>query len=249
MNEPDSLTEIEKKRYKLQMKLPGIGLAGQEKLKAARVLVVGAGGLGSQVLQSLTAMGVGTLGLLDFDMIEEKNLSHQIFFGMNDIGRLKSLVSGRRLSRMNPLIRFRTLNIELNKENAGGIIPDYDIILDATNKSSAHYLINDECIRYNKVMAFGCVCKHEGRVSVFNFRGGPSYRCAYPADNADGPDVREEIGIPGILPGLTGLYLSNEVVKIITGSDDVLSGKIMVIDVFKYRNSFVEVSRKEENFT
>jgi sulfur-carrier protein adenylyltransferase/sulfurtransferase len=250
MGEMNSLSEIEKKRYKLQMLLQGIGAGGQEKLKSASVLVAGIGGLGSHVLQSLTAMGVGTLGFLDFDHIEEENLSHQIHYGMQDIGRLKAVVTKKRLSRLNPLVQCNMLNIEINSDNAGSIIPGYDIIIDATNKKMTHYLINDACIKYGKVMGYGCVCKMEGRVSVFNHRGGPSYRCAYPEDKNTGTDnpARENTGMPGILPGLTGLYLANEVLKVITGNPDVISGKVMIVDIFNYQNRFIEVTRNEANF-
>ncbi len=232
------------------MRLDGIGVSGQEKLKNASVLVAGIGGLGSQALQSLTAMGVGTLGLLDFDYIEEENLSHQIYYGMQDIGRLKAVITRKRLTRLNPLIQFNMLNIELNSDNAGLIIPGYDIIIDATNKKMTHYLISDACIKYGKVMAYGCVCNMEGRVSVFNHRGGPSYRCAFPEDkdtDTDNP-ARESTGMPGILPGLTGYYLANEVLKVITGNPEVISGRVMIVDVFSYQNRFIEVTRDEANF-
>jgi sulfur-carrier protein adenylyltransferase/sulfurtransferase len=249
MSGSDSLSDIEKKRYKRQMLLPGVGFAGQDKLKNARVLVVGIGGLGSQVLQCLTAMGIGTIGFLDFDLIEEENLSHQIFYGMDDIGKLKAVVTRKRLSGMNPLIHFKMLNLELNTENAGSIIPDYDIIIDATNKEEVNYLINDACIEYNKVMIFGGIRQLQGRISVFNYNNGPSYRCAYPEkDHSGTSQVKDNMGLPGILPGVTGYFLSNEVFNVITGHNEVLSGRIMIIDVFKYRNSFIEVTRNDANF-
>jgi sulfur-carrier protein adenylyltransferase/sulfurtransferase len=248
MSGSDSLSEIEKKRYKKQMLLPGVGFAGQDKLKNARVLVVGIGGLGSQVLQCLTAMGVGTIGFLDSDLIEEENLSHQIFYGMEDIGKLKAVVTRKRLSGMNPLIRFNMLNVELNKDNAASIIPGYDIIIDATNKEEVNYLINDACIKYNKVMIFGGIRQLEGRISVFNYNHGPSYRCAYPEKDSGTSQV-DHMGLPGILPGVTGYFLSHEVFKIITGNNGVLSGRIMIIDVFNYRNKFIEVTRNDANFT
>ncbi len=250
MEELNSLTEIEKRRYKLQMLLPGIGGTGQVKLKNARVLVVGIGGLGSQVLQYLAAMGVGTIGFLDYDVIEEPNLSHQVFYGMEDIGKLKAVVTRKRLSGMNPLIQFNMLNVELNAENTGAIIPGYDIIVDATNKKQAHFLINDACLKHGKVMVFGCVCRQEGRISVFNYKGGPSYRCAWPGKiEHEDPKQKESTGMPSILPGVTGSYLANEVFKIITENPDILSGRIMIIDIFKYQNRFVEVVRNDANFT
>lgn len=249
MGEINSLTDLEKKRYKLQIMLPGIGEAGQEKIKNARVLVVGIGGLGSQVLQYLTAMGVGTIGFLDSDVIEEENLSHQIYFGMKDIGKLKSLITRERLSGMNPLVRFNMLNVELTMENANSIVPKYDIIIDSTNNRDSHFLINDICLEYDKVMVYGCVCNREGRVSVFNYKNGPSFRCTGPAGE-DGRcrGIKSGKGMPGILPGITGSYQANEVLKVITGSDEVLSGKILIIDVYQYKNHFVEVKRDPANF-
>lgn len=233
------------------MLLPGIGASGQEKLKKGKVLVIGIGGLGSFVLQYLTAMGVGTLGLMDFDIIEEENLSHQVFYGMHDIGKLKAVVTKGRLSDLNPLIRFNMLNVQLHGNNSSSIIPNYDIIVDTTNKSNVHYLINDECIKYNKVMVYGWVCKLEGRVSVFNYKSGPSYRCAYSenSERSDGECAKNITGMPGILPGVTGSILANEVLKIITGQDNVLSGKIMIVDTFNYLDKFVEVKRNKANFT
>jgi sulfur-carrier protein adenylyltransferase/sulfurtransferase len=249
MEELNSLTEIEKRRYKLQMLLQGIGGAGQVRLKNARVLVVGIGGMGSQVLQYLTAMGVGTLGFLDFDVIEEANLSHQVFYGMEDIGKLKAVITRKRLSGMNPLIQFNMLNVRLNADNAGAIIPGYDIIVDTTHKKETHYLISDACIRYEKVMVFGSVSGQEGLISVFNYQEGPSYRCAWPeGKEPDALNQKGITGIPSVLPGITGSYLANEVFKIITGITGVLSGRIMIIDTIKYQNSFIGVARDEANF-
>jgi sulfur-carrier protein adenylyltransferase/sulfurtransferase len=249
MGELNSLTELEKKRYKLQIMLPGIGADGQEKIKNARVLVVGIGGLGSLALQYLTAMGVGTLGFLDYDLIEEENLSHQVLYGMDDIGKLKAVITRKRLRGMNPLIQFNMLNVQLNQDNAGAILPSYDIVVDATNNKEAHYLINDSCLKYGKVMVYGCVCKMEGRLSVFNYKDGPSFRCAWPVDDeSNTPGERRLSGMPGILPGITGSYLANEVGKIITGSPGILSGMVMFINVFDYQNRFVEVKKDLSNF-
>lgn len=249
MEEHNSLTELEKKRYKLQIMLPGIGAEGQEKIKKSRVLVVGIGGLGSQVLQYLTSMGVGTLGFLDYDVIEEENLSHQVFYGMEDIGKLKAVITRKRLYGLNPLVKLNMLNVELNRENSGSIVPGYDIIVDATNKAEAHYFINDICVKLGKVMVYGCVCKMEGKVSVFNYREGPSYRCAFPLkEGKDKSSGNVRSGMPGILPGVTGSYQANEVIRVITGNPDVLSGRVMIIDVFNYQNRFVEVTRDPANF-
>jgi len=250
MEKFNSLTELEKKRYKLQIMLPAIGEEGQQKIKESRVLVVGIGGLGSQVLQYLTSMGVGTLGFLDFDVIEEENLSHQVFYGMEDIGKLKAVITRKRLYGLNPLVKLNMLNVELNAENAGSIVPGYDIIVDATNKPEAHYLINDICVKLGKVMIFGCVCNMEGKVSVFNYMGGPSFRCAFPVNKEkEGYSPKPRTGMPGILPGLTGSFQANEAIKVITGNADVLSGRIMIIDIFNYQNRFVEVTRDPSNFT
>lgn len=249
MGELNSLTELEKKRYKLQIMLPGIGASGQEKIKNAKVLVIGIGGLGSQALQYLSAMGVGTIGFLDFDTVEEENLSHQVFYGMGDIGKLKAVVTRKRLSEMNPLIQFNMLNIRLNPDNAGSIIPGYDIIVDATNEEDAHLLISDACLKYGKVMVYGSVRRLKGRVSVFNYENGPSFRCSLNLDEDPGSFNEVPLsGMPGILPGVTGSYIANEVVKIITGSAGVLSGQLMEVNVFTYSNTFHEIIRDKSNF-
>ncbi len=249
MGELNSLTELEKKRYKLQIMLHGVGADGQEKIKNARVLVVGIGGIGSLTLQYLTAMGVGTLGFIDFDSIEEENLSHQVLYGMNDIGKLKAVVTRERLQGMNPLIQINMLNVQLNQDNAGAILPGYDIVVDATNNLPASYLINDSCLKYSRVMVYGKVSDMEGRLSVFNYMGGPSFRCAWPVDDETNTQGEKKLsGMPGILPGITGACLANEVVKIITGIPGVISGKVMYIDVSGYKNRFVEVNRDHSNF-
>ncbi len=250
MGEMDSLTELEKKRYKLQIMLPGIGARGQEKIKDARVLVVGIGGLGSQVLQYLAAMGVGTLGFLDYDVIEEVNLSHQVLYGMEDIGKLKAVVTRKRLSAMNPLVQLNMLNVKFKSDNAGSIVPGYDIVVDATNKREEHCLISDSCLKYNKIMVLGCVCsKLEGRISVFNYGGGPSYRCLNSEDHSEEQDAGKNItGMPGILPGITGAFVANEVIRIITGSHEVLSGKMLTIDIFGYINRIIPVEKNPHNF-
>ncbi len=250
MGSPDTLTELEKKRYKLQIMLPGIGEGGQIKIKNARVLVIGIGGLGSQVLQYLTAMGIGTLGFLDYDVIEEVNLSHQVNYGMEDIGKLKAVVTRKRLAEMNPLVQLNMLNVQFKSDNAGSILPGYDIIVDTTNKLNQHCLISDACLKYNKVMVLGCVTNRlEGRVSVFNYRGGPSYRCM---SKDNGSKVHSEdkniTGMPGILPGITGSCVANEVIKIITGSNEVLSGKMLAIDISGYMNRLIPVERDPGNF-
>jgi sulfur-carrier protein adenylyltransferase/sulfurtransferase len=250
MGDINSLTDLEKKRYRQQIILPGIGESGQEKLKNARVLVVGLGGLGSQVLQYLTAMGIGKIGFLDYDVIEEDNLSHQVFYGMKDIGKLKAVITRERFSGMNPLVKFKMLNVQLTPENADHIIEGYDIVLDATNRKETHYLINDVCIKHNKIMVYGCICNLEGRISVFNYDNGPSFRCCAGSNGEDDKcdQVNGKVGMPGVLPGLTGSYLANEVLRIITGHPDVLSGRIMVINVQEYNNRFIKVTRDPSNF-
>lgn len=250
MGNDNSLTELEKKRYRQQIILPGIGESGQEKLKNARVLLVGLGGLGSQVLQYLTAMGIGTIGFLDYDIIEEVNLSHQVFYGMKDIGKLKAVITRERLSGMNPLVRLKMLNVQLTTENAASLVKGYDIVIDATNRKESHYLINDVCIENEKIMVYGCICNLEGRISVFNYKNGPSFRCCAGSDGEDGKcePVHGRKGMPGVLPGLTGSYLANEVLGIITGNPDVLSGRIMIIDILEYNNRFINVTRDPLNF-
>lgn len=213
--------------------IPEIGTAGQELLKNARVLVIGAGGLGCPVLQYLTAAGVGNIGIVEFDTVDESNLQRQVLYGSEDLGKLKSVIAKTRLQQLNVLINVDIYNLKCDNTNAPKIFKNYDIIVDATDNLESRYVIIDACVTLGKPMVHGSIYKYEGVVSVFNYKGGPSYRAFYPESiksDFHNP-APAAVGLFGVLPGLTGTYMANEVIKIITGTGDLLSGKALLINV------------------
>ncbi|MFH1319905.1 MAG: molybdopterin-synthase adenylyltransferase MoeB [Bacteroidota bacterium] len=242
------LSKEELKRYSRHIIIPEIGLKGQEKLKQAKVLVIGAGGLGCPVLQYLTAAGVGNIGIVDFDVVDESNLHRQILFDTNDIGKSKVEVAKQKLIAQNPYMKFDVINSKLTKNNALDIIKDYHIVVDGSDNFPTRYLINDACMILGKPLVFGSIYKFEGQVSVFNYKGGPTYRCLFPQPpkSQDAPSC-SEIGVLGVLPGITGCFQANEVIKIITGIGKPLSGKLLVIDALSLNTNIIEFSRIEGN--
>lgn len=236
--ESGNLSPREIRRYGKQVMLPEIGLEGQEKLKASSVLVVGAGGLGCPVLQYLTAAGIGRIGIIEFDRVDETNLQRQVLYGSMDVGKLKSIIVRDRLDHLNSLVTLEIINLRLDENNAMQIIKGFDIIIDATDNYETRYIISDSCVILGKPMVHGSIYKYEGQVSVFNFNGGPTYRCYNPFDKSKtaGNPKPSEVGLMGVLPGITGTYMANEVIKIITGTGDVLSGKILIFNIMN--NSF-----------
>lgn len=244
----------ELKRYNRHIILSEVGKEGQEKLKNARVLVVGAGGLGCPVLQYLVAAGVGTIGIVDADRVDESNLQRQILYNVEDIGKPKALTAAQKLSFQNPYIKIKAYNEWLSKDNILDILKEYDIVVDGSDNFPTRYLVNDASVMLDKVLVFGSIYKFEGQVSVFNYsKGGvkgPTYRCLFPEPPApeDVPNC-SQIGVIGVLPGLIGTMQANEVIKIILGLGDVLSGRVLVADLLE--NSFNVLGFKaiEENFT
>ncbi len=229
--------------------LSEIGTKGQEKLLQAKVLVVGAGGLGCPVLQYLAAAGVGVLGLMDDDIVDESNLQRQVLYGSQDIGKLKAIVAKQKLSKSNDLSSYNVLNIKLNKKNVLDVVKDYDIVVDATDNFPSRYLINDACIILNKPMVYGAIYKFQGQVTVFNYNGGPSYRCLHPIPpKPNEVAMPEEDGVIGVLPGIVGSLQANEVIKIIIQKGEVLSGKLWIQDIFYNRSYSVVIKKQSENF-
>jgi sulfur-carrier protein adenylyltransferase/sulfurtransferase len=227
------LSPREIRRYSRQIMIPEFGINGQEKLKKSKVLIVGAGGLGCPVLQYLTAAGVGNIGIVEFDMVDESNLQRQVLYGSEDIGKLKSIIVRKRLESLNPLIKNEIFNLRCDRTNALRIFDPYEIIVDATDNLDARYTINDACVIQGKPMVHGSIYRSEGAVSVFNYLGGPTYRCYNPETEKTGfknPDPGT-VGLFGVLPGITGTYMANEVIKIITGSGEVLGGKVLLINL------------------
>jgi Dinucleotide-utilizing enzymes involved in molybdopterin and thiamine biosynthesis family 2 len=238
------LNRRELRRYSKQIMIPEIGAAGQEKLKKSKVLVVGAGGLGCPVLQYLVAAGVGKVTIVEYDMVNETNLQRQILYGSDDVGKLKSIIAKNRLDHLNSLVETEIFNLRLDASNALRILKDFDIIVDATDNLGSRFIINDACVILNKPMVHGAIYKFEGQVSVFNYDGGPTYRCYNPAVNEEefmNPSPAE-VGVTGVLPGITGTLMANEVIKIITGSGKVLSGKVLLFNIAV--NSFRLISVK-----
>jgi sulfur-carrier protein adenylyltransferase/sulfurtransferase len=218
--------EIE--RYHRQIILPQLGKEGQEKLKASSVLVVGCGGLGCPVLLYLAAAGIGRIGLMDNDTVAMSNLHRQVLYINEDIGKMKAVVAAEKLAKQNPFSAYIKYPFELTKNNSREIISGYDIVVDCPDNFSTRYLVSDVCSELSKPHIFGSVNHFEGQVSVFNFQNSLSYRSLFPESPVSDHD--SEIGIMGILPGIIGLIMATETIKIITGIGKVLSGKVLRYD-------------------
>lgn len=229
--------------------IPEIGICGQEMLKLAKVLIVGAGGLGCPVLQYLTAVGIGKIAIVEFDMVDETNLQRQVLYGSDDLGKLKSIIAKNRLEHFNSFVEFEIFNLKLSASNALNIIKKFDVIVDATDNLEARYIINDSCVILGKPMVHGAIYKYEGVVSVFNYKGGPTYRCYNPAPAGKEfkNPVPAQVGLLGVLPGITGTYMANEVIKIITETGDVLSGKVLLFNIFSNTFNTFSISNVPEN--
>jgi adenylyltransferase/sulfurtransferase len=242
-----NLTEQEKNRYSRHLLLEKVGMDGQIKLKEAKVLVIGAGGLGCPILQYLTAAGVGNIGIIDFDTVDESNLQRQILYTVNDLGKNKALAAKERLFQLNPYVNFQVYQEKLSTNNALEIFSKYSIIVDGTDNFSTRYLVNDACVIMDKPLVYGAIYKFEGQVSVFNYQGGPTYRCLFPEPPLPGsvPSC-SDIGVIGVLPGIIGTQQANEVLKLILDIGDTLSGKLVTYN--SLNNSFlsINIDRSEE---
>jgi adenylyltransferase/sulfurtransferase len=244
----DKLSTREIRRYSKQIMLPEIGIIGQEKLKQAKILVVGAGGLGCPVLQYLTVAGIGKISIVEFDMVDETNLQRQVLYGSSDVGKLKSIIAKNRLEHLNSLAEFGIINLRLDASNALNILKDYDVIVDATDNFEARYIINDSCVILNKPMVHGSIYKFEGNVSVFNYMGGATYRCFNPLKLKGYKNPQPaQVGLFGVLPGIVGTFMANEVIKIITETGEVLSGKILLINILNNSFRTITVNNNPEN--
>lgn len=243
------LSPREIRRYTKQIMIPEIGIKGQEKLKKSKVLVVGAGGLGCPVLQYLTVAGVGHISIVEFDMVDETNLQRQVLYGSDDVGKLKSIIAKSRLEHLNSFVEFAIINLRLDKTNALSLVKDFDVIVDATDNLEARYTINDSCVILNKPMVHGSIYKYEGVVSVFNYKGGATYRCYNPVsfkNDAKNPKP-SEVGLFGVIPGIVGTFMANEVIKILTGTGDILSGKVLLVNIFNNTFKTIAINNLPEN--
>ena len=236
MSQPAPLEPAEVRRYSRHLILPEVGIGGQQKLKKARVLTIGAGGLGSPLGLYLAAAGVGTLGLVDFDVVDESNLQRQVLFGQKDIGRPKIEAAAERLRDVNPFIEVEPYEMRLTSDNALELFSRYDIIVDGTDNFPTRYLVNDACVLTGKPNVFGSIFRFEGQVSVFWGAQGPCYRCLFPEPPPPGlvPSCAEG-GVLGVLPGIVGGLQANEVLKLILGQGDSLIGRLVLFDALKLK--------------
>lgn len=237
----------ELERYSRHLIIPEFNIEGQKKLKSARVLIVGTGGLGAPLVLYLAAAGVGTLGLIDFDVVDESNLQRQVLFSTEDIGKPKVEVAKKRIQSLNPLVAVKTYNTRLTSENALGILKDYDIVADGTDNFPTRYLVNDACVLLGITNVYASIFRFDGQVSVFNYLGkdgkrGPDYRDLFPSPPAPGsvPSCAEG-GVIGVLPGIVGCLQANEVIKVITGIGEVLSGRLFLFDALKFEPRILRI--------
>ena len=240
-------------RYNRHIIIPEFGLAAQQKLKAAKVLVVGSGGLGSPLLLYLAAAGVGTIGIIDFDVVDDSNLQRQVLFGVSEVGKPKVEAAKARLQSLNPHINIVTYNAQLTSQNALELISQYDVVADGTDNFPTRYLVNDASVLAGKPNVYASIFQFEGQVSVFNYTNaqgetGPNYRDLYPTPPPPGlvPNCAEG-GVLGVLPGIIGSLQANEVIKVITGVGEPLSGRFFVFDALTFETRTLRISRQKDS--
>jgi adenylyltransferase/sulfurtransferase len=235
-DELPQLTNDEIKRYSRHLIMPEVGMDGQRRLKAARVLCIGAGGLGSPAAMYLAAAGVGTIGVVDFDVVDFSNLQRQIIHGTPDVGRSKLASAKDRLNAINPHVDVQTYEAALTSDNALELFAPYDVILDGTDNFPTRYLTNDACVLLGKPNAYGSIFRFEGQASVFGMKDGPCYRCLYPEPPPPGlvPSCAEG-GVLGVLPGVIGIIQATEAIKLITGIGEPLIGRFLIFDALRMK--------------
>ncbi|MBA3898797.1 MAG: molybdopterin-synthase adenylyltransferase MoeB [Bacteroidetes bacterium] len=232
-------------RYSRHFTLPEIGMEGQQKLKSANALVIGAGGLGCPVLQYLTASGVGVIGICDGDAVNVSNLQRQVLYTVGDVGNSKALAAKAFLEKQNTHVKFDVYEKFLDQKNALEIISQYDLIIDCSDNFETRYLINDACVIAGKPFVFGSILSFEGQVSVFNYNNGPTYRCLYPEAPEDAPNC-SGAGVLGVLPGIIGTMQANEALKIIIGIGEVLAGKLLIFNTLSMQFQFLEFEKNHD---
>jgi molybdopterin/thiamine biosynthesis adenylyltransferase/rhodanese-related sulfurtransferase len=226
-----TLTKEEVMRYSRHLIMPEVGMEGQLKIKAAKVLCIGTGGLGAPLGLYLAAAGVGRIGLVDFDVVDTTNLQRQVLFGTSDVGQPKTAAAANRLRNLNPDIRIDTYETQLTSANALELFKDYDIIVDGTDNFPTRYLVNDACVITGKPNVYGSIFRFEGQITVFGYPGGPCYRCLYPEPPPPGlvPSCAEG-GVLGVLPGIVGTIQAAETLKLIIGKGEPLIGRLLLFD-------------------
>ena len=240
----ESLSKAEVERYSRHLIIPEVGMIGQKRLKNAKVLVVGAGGLGSPALLYLAAAGVGTLGILDFDVVDESNLQRQVIHGQSDVGKSKAVSAAESVAEINPFVEVILHTDRLESENALEIFAGYDLILDGTDNFATRYLVNDACVLLNKPYVWGSIFRFEGQVSLFWAEYGPQYRDLYPEPPPPGmvPSCAEG-GVLGVLCASIGSVMVTEAIKLITGIGETLLGRLMVYDALEMTYRTVKIRR------
>jgi sulfur-carrier protein adenylyltransferase/sulfurtransferase len=230
----ETLTNEEILRYSRHLIMPEVGMDGQLKLKKAKVLLIGTGGLGAPLGLYLAAAGVGKLGLVDFDVVDFTNLQRQVTFGTSDVGKAKSAAARARLSNLNPDIQVEAFETKLTSENALELFKDFDIIVDGTDNFPTRYLVNDACVLQGKPNVYGSIFRFEGQVTIFGMPGGPCYRCLYPEPPPPGlvPSCAEG-GVLGVLPGIVGSIQAMETIKLILGTGRNLTGRLLLFDALE----------------
>lgn len=244
------LSKSEQERYSRHLKLEGFGLENQMKLKNAKVLMIGVGGLGCPVVQYLAAAGVGVIGLVDSDVVSFSNLQRQILFKENQLGKLKVEAAKAFINELNAEVDVITHPVDILITNAHTLVDDYDVVIDGTDNFATRYLINDICQIHHKTLVFGSIFTFEGQVTVFHYQDGPSYRCLYPNPPAFGtvPSC-SEIGVLGVLPGIIGNYMALEAIKVICGIGEVLSGKLLSINTLTNKQHYLTFEKQSETIT
>ena len=245
-----NFTKEELARYNRHIIIPEFGIEAQKKLRAAKVLVIGSGGLGSPLLLYLAAAGVGTLGIVDLDVVDDSNLQRQVLFGVQDIGTPKVEAAKIRLKQLNPHIKIKTYNTQFTSKNALEIIRDYDVVADGTDNFPTRYLVNDASVLAGIPNVYASIFQFEGQVSVFNYTDkngtkGPNYRDLYPTPPEPGliPNCAEG-GVLGVLPGIIGSLQANEVIKVITGVGEPLSGRFFVFDALTFETRTLKITKR-----
>lgn len=243
-----ALSPEELERYSRHIRIPEFNNEGQKKLKAAKVLVVGAGGLGSPLLLYLAAAGVGTIGIVDFDVVDISNLQRQVLFNVDDVGKAKAAAAKDHLLRLNPYVNIITYNEPLSKKNAMQIIENYDVVADGTDNFPTRYLVNDACVFAGIPNVYASIFQFKGQVSVFNYLHGPNYRDVFPEPPPQGtvPSCAEG-GVLGVLPGIIGSMQASEVIKIITGIGEPLNGRLFTFDALHFTTQIFKIYKDKNN--
>jgi sulfur-carrier protein adenylyltransferase/sulfurtransferase len=241
------LSKEEIQRYSRHLIMPEVGMDGQLKLKRARVLMIGTGGLGAPLGLYLAAAGVGHLGLVDFDVVDNSNLQRQVTFTTADVGKSKAEAAKARLSALNPAIEIKSFDTRLTSDNALELFKDYDIVVDGTDNFPTRFLVNDACVILGKPNVYGSIFRFEGQATVFGYPGGPCYRCLYPEPPPPGlvPSCAEG-GVLGVLPGIVGSIQAMETIKLILGTGDSLVGRLLLFDALAMRFRELKLKRNPE---